>query len=560
MECEDAIYSNECYDFIIGAIVNVTTYPNTVCIQHIDQTYDISYVTREGSLPLNLRNYCYNSIPKCYIPLNKGALEASGILRIQNQPTLSLKGQGVLIGFVDTGIDYENRVFRNSDGSTRIIAIWDQTQRGGTPPEHFLYGSEYRDTQINEALNSPDPHDIVPVTDDEGHGTFLASVAAGSENQEEDFSGAAPYSRIAMVKLKPAKKYLREFYFIPDTALAYQENDIMAGIAYLNNLARQYHMPLVICFGLGNNIGSHTGVAPLDSLLDVTALNRGHAVVTAVGNEANERHHYLGRITEGQTSQDVEINVGENVTGFSVEMWARPPQRFIAEVVSPTGERMPREYILSGGREYNFLFENTQVTVDYRINGILDGSQLIYFRFTNPSQGLWRIRVFQEADISTVFQMWMPIASLLSGEVFFVRSNPDTTLTVPSTAVVPIAVGAYDPRDNSIFLQSGRGFTADGHVKPDFAAPGVEVFGAEPGNRFATRTGTSAAAAITAGAVALMMEWGIVRGNYTSISNIEIKNMLIRSAARNMQRSYPDKAFGWGRLDLYQAFEDYRIR
>lgn len=560
MECKDAIYSNECYDFIRGPLIDVKTYPNSVCIQNINRTYDIAYVLREDSLPLNFNNYCYNAVPKCYTPLDRSALEASGILRIQNQPTLSLRGQGVLIGFIDTGIDYVNQVFRTSDGNTRILSIWDQSDRSGTEPEGFLYGSEYREAMINEALNSGNPREIVPVTDEEGHGTFLASVAAGSENLKEDFIGAAPYARIAMVKLKRAKNYLRDFYFISKDALAYQENDIMAGLAYLDRLAHEYYMPLVVCFGMGTNIGSHTGATPLDSMMNVLALNNGRSVVTAVGNEANERHHYFGQLAGSQTSQDVEINVGENVTGFSLEMWARAPQRFDVEIISPTGERMPREYILSGGREFNFLFENTTVTVDYRISGILDGSQLIYIRFVRPSQGLWTIRVFQEADISTVFQMWLPMGALLSGEVYFVRSNPDTTITVPSTAAVPMAVGAYDPRDDSIYLQSGRGFTPDGLVKPDFVAPGVDVFGVDPGNLFTTRTGTSAAAAVTAGAVALMLEWGIVRGNYTNISSIEIKNMLIRSAARDKKRSYPDKAFGWGRLDLYQAFEDYRIR
>lgn len=560
MDCEEAVYSNDYYDFIMEYTLNVRGYPVSPCIQRISQVYDIAYLARKENPPLNIKNYSYTSIPKCYTLLDRGALEASGILRIQNQPTLSLKGQGVLIGFLDTGIDYRNQVFRNSDGSTRIAAIWDQTDRSGTPPEGFIYGSEYLDTQINEALEAQNPLEIVPATDSEGHGTFLASVAAGSENAEEDFIGAAPYARIAMVKLKPAKEYLREFFFIPEDAAAYQENDIMAGIAYLDQLASERHMPLVLCFGLGTNMGSHSGIAPLESMLTVFGLRNERAVVVAVGNEANERHHFLGRIEQGQTYQNVEISVGEQVAGFTAELWARAPQRFIVEIISPTGERMPSEYILSGGREYSFLFEETKVTVDYRISGILDGSQVIYMRFEKPTQGLWNIRVFQEADISSEFQMWLPMEELLIGEVFFVRSNPDTTLTVPSSTGVPISVGAYDARDNSIYLRSGRGFTAVGMIKPDIVAPGVNVFGAGVRDQFVTRSGTSVAAAVTAGGVALMLEWGIVRGNYTAISNIEIKNILIRGADQDSQRSYPDKAFGWGRLNLYQAFEDFRIR
>ncbi|TGY97343.1 peptidase [Petralouisia muris] len=560
MDCEEAVYSNDYYDFIVEYTMPESGNVVSSCIQKIDASYGIAYLPREGNLSLNIQNYNYTSIPKCYTLMDESALEESGILRIQNQPTLSLKGQGVLIGFLDTGIDYENPVFRNSDGSTRIMAVWDQTDRSGTPPEGFLYGTEYLDTQINDALQTENPREIVPVTDPEGHGTFLVSVAAGSQIREEEFIGAAPYARIAMVKLKQAKQYLRDFFFIPEDAQAFQENDLMAGLAYLDQLAKSRHVPLVICFGLGSNMGSHTGVSHLSTMLNNIALRSGRVAVTAVGNEGNERHHYFGQMEEGRQYQNVEISVGEGVEGFSTELWARAPQRFVVEIISPTGERMPSEYILSGGREYRFLFEDTRVTVDYRITGILNGAQVIYMRFEQPSQGLWNIRVFPEGEFASIFNMWLPSDELSTGEVFFIRSNPDTTITVPSTAIAPIAVGAYDVRDNSIYLRSGRGFTTNGWIKPDIVAPGVGVFGAGGNNQFTTKDGTSVAAAITAGATALMLEWGIVRGNYTAITNIEIKNVLIRGATRDDKRTYPDQAFGWGRLNLYQAFEDFRIR
>lgn len=560
MDCEEAVYSNDYYDFIQEYILESGVAPENSCIQKLDENYGVIYVPREGNPPLSIKNYSFNAIPGCYAPMDESALEVSGILRLQNQPTLGLKGQGVLIGFLDSGIDYESQVFRNSDGSTRIAAIWDQTDRSGTPPQGFLYGTEYQDEKINRALNCENPKDVVPVTDEDGHGTYMASVAAGSDIPEKNFSGAAPYSKIAMVKLKPAKEYLREFYFINPDATAYQENDIMAGVKYLSLLAQERHMPLVICVGLGTDLGSHTGIGPLSTMLNFMALQKQHAVVIAAGNEGNSRHHFLGELEEQETISNVEINVGSGVQGFYVEMWAQAPQRFLVDIISPTGERMPSEYILSGGREYSFLFEDTKVSVDYRILGILDGSQVIYIRFEKPTQGLWNIRVYQEGQIGHSFHMWLPLEEFLTGEVFFVRSNPDTTITVPSAAVVPMTVGAYDVRDNSIYLRSGRGFAADGTIKPNFVAPGVEVFGAAPGDMFVTRSGTSAASAVTTGAVALMMEWGIVRGNYSAISGVDIKNMLIRSAERDPKRTYPDRAYGWGRLNLYRAFEEIRIR
>lgn len=561
MDCEEAVYSNDYYDFIAEYILETRRRPAAdYCVQTLNTTYDIVYLPRAGNPELSIKNYSYNAIPACYAPMDESALEASGVLRLQNQPTLMLKGQGVLIGFLDSGIDYENPVFRNSDGSTRIIAMWDQTDRSGTPPQGFIYGSEYRDEQINRALNSANPHDMVPMTDEDGHGTYMASVAAGSEIQGKDFVGAAPYSRIAMVKLKPAKEYLRDFYFIDKDAVAYQENDIMAGVRYLSMIAQERHMPLVVCVGLGTDLGGHTGISPLATMLNGTALRNNYAVVVATGNEGNSRHHFLGQLEREESYKNVEINVGSGVKGFYVEMWAQQPQRFLIDIISPTGERMPSEYILSGGREYSFLFEDTKVSVDYRIVGLLDGSQVVYVRFSKPTQGIWNIRVYRETEIDNTFHMWLPLEDFLTGEVFFVRSNPDTTLTVPAAAITPITVGAYDDRDNSMYLRSGRGFAANGEIKPDFVAPGVEVYGSAPGNIFVTRTGTSAAAAVTAGSVALIMEWGIVRGNYSTINNVGIKNALIRSADREPQRTYPDKSYGWGRLNLYRTFENFRIQ
>lgn len=561
MDCEEIVYSNDYYDFIAenysGTAGNIYEY----CTQEINNVYTIVYTAREGLLPLSIANYTYSSIPKCFTLMDKSALEASGILRMQNYPTLSLKGQGILIGFIDTGIDYQNPVFLNADGSSRIAAIWDQTERSGTPPDGFIYGSEYRNGTINEALESQRPEGVVPSKDTNGHGTFLASVAAGSELPQEDFSGAAPYAQIAMVKLKEAKAYLREFYFIPEDAVAYQENDIMAGVAYLNQLAERMNMPLVLCTSVGSNAGSHgTGSNPLLSVLEALALRRPRGVVVAAGNEGNQRHHFAGQLQEEEEYQEVEISVGADVDGFIVEMWASAPQLFAVEIVSPTGERIPKEFILSGGKEYTFLFENTTVSIDYRIARISAGDQLIFIRFTRPVQGIWTIRVYRQAVYAERYHMWLPMEELLTGEVYFLRSNPDTTITTPANGYTVMTVTAYDVSDNSIFIDASRGFTVTGTIKPDFAAPGVKVYGAGLRNQFVTKSGTSVAAAITSGAVALLLEWAVIRGNNTLINNVDMKNILIRGAQQDSGRTYPNREWGYGKLDLYQAFENIRVR
>lgn len=561
MDCEEQVYSNEYFDFIVENFSGTSGELSGYCMQEINNVYQVIYVSREGLKPLSVANYSYAAIPKCFALMDESALEASGILRIHNYPTLTLKGQGILIGFVDTGIDYQNPVFLSPDGSSRIAAIWDQTERSGTPPEGFLYGSEYRKEIIDNALASQRPEKIVPSKDSNGHGTFLASVAAGNEMPQQDFSGAAPYAQIAMVKLKEAKENIREFYFIPENATVYQENDIMAGVAYLDRLASEMNMPLVLCISVGSNAGSHgSGINPLMSVLDSVALKRPRGVVVAAGNEGNQRHHFAGELSENQEYQNVEISVGGGVRGFILEMWASAPQLFVVEIISPTGERISKEFILSGGNEYTFLLENTTVSVDYRITRVAGGDQLIFMRFSRPVQGIWNVRVYRQSVYAEQYHMWLPMREMMTGEVYFLRSNPDTTITAPGNAYNVMTVTAYDVKDNSIFVDASRGYTVTGRIKPDFAAPGVNVAGAGTRDQLITQSGTSVAAAVTSGAVALILEWAVVRGNYTLISNIDMKNTIIRGAQRDPGRTYPNREWGYGRLNLYDAFENFRIR
>lgn len=214
------------------------------------------------------------------------------------------------------GIDYTNPAFRYSDGSSRIVRIWDQTIQDGTPPVGILYGADYTREQINAALLSENPYDVVPSRDMNGHGTFLAGVACGSESENGDFIGAAPQSEIIMVKLKEAKQYLRDFFFVKDGVPAYQENDIMMAVSYLNGVANILNRPLVICVALGNSAGSHASEGFLPSYLNYICGRRKRVVVTAAGNEANARHHFQGRIIGEMEHEDAEITVEENTKGF----------------------------------------------------------------------------------------------------------------------------------------------------------------------------------------------------------------------------------------------------
>lgn len=244
--CREQILSEDYRDFI-GNHVRTPFFdsiiPDDFCEQDAGYGYKCIYLPSSAADPITLPKYSYNSIPKCYAPISMETLNQAGILPVQNYPTLQLKGNGVLIGFMDSGIDYQNPVFRRLDGTTRIAAIWDQTVQSGTPPEGFAYGSEFTQAQIDEALRSESPLDLVPVTDATGHGTYAAGLAAGSADAGEGFLGAAPESTLAVVKLKQAKKYLRDYYFIPEDSVCYQETDLMLALKYLNDLADSLGLP-----------------------------------------------------------------------------------------------------------------------------------------------------------------------------------------------------------------------------------------------------------------------------------------------------------------------------
>lgn len=560
--CRERILSEDYRDFIVSELrqnlfTNLIT--EDTCTQEMQFIYESVYLEKEIADPITFERFSYNSIPKCYTLIDMAAMTQAGITQIQNYPTLNLQGTGVMIGFVDVGIDYQNPVFRNIDGSTRIAGIWDQTIQSGTPPEGFAYGTEYRREQIDEALRSGNPLEIVPSVDTNSHGTFVASIAAGGVNEGEQFIGAAPDATIAMVKLKPAKQYLKEFYEIHTDAPCYQENDIMLGITYLNQLATELELPLVLCFALGTNMGGHSAVSPMTGLLEIYSSLANRAVVIGAGNEANERHHFLGRAENVNDVKTVEIRVAADVQGFCMELWTENPNIMAVTVVSPTGGSTGRIPIRrEETQEFPFVFERSTVSVDYRLFLERSNAELIFFRFNRPVEGIWKIIVEPVQVAEGVFHLWLPMTEFLENEVYFLESNPDYTITEPGSTITGMTVGFYNGNDNSVAISSGRGYTRGGIIKPNFVAPGVNVTGATTRNQFAERTGSSIAAAITAGACALLLEWILYELGEEAVDSIQIRNLLTLGTERNPGEVYPNRTWGYGRLNLYKAFDEIR--
>ena len=421
-----------------------------------------------------------------------------------------------------------------------------------------FYGATYREEDINAALASGRPYDLVPTRDTNGHGTFMAAIAAGSRGARfpensmfpSDFHGAAPEASLAIVKLKPAKEYLRDYFLIHPDADAFQENDIMAGISYLAGLANQFQMPLVVCLGLGTNQGSHSGTSPLCNQIQNFESATGIAFSVAAGNEVGFQHHYMGTVHPDQGYDDVELRVGPDERGFCMELWASSSELYTVGFVSPSGEVVERIGIqIETDIRIPFRFDGTSVTVNFLNNESGSGNQLIFMRFDRPAEGIWHIRVYPAVILSGEFHIWLPMRDFITDQTMFLRPDPNTTITEPGNADMPITVSTYNHTNNSIYIHSSRGYARNGRFKPDFAAPGVNVAG---------RTGSSVAAAVTAGAIADIFTWGIVDNNATTLSSASVKTMFIRGANRNPVLVYPNREWGYGTLDLYGAFNSIR--
>lgn len=561
MDCKEAIMSNDYLDFVWKIDVRLTGQeenPFGVCTQYINRNFSVFYINRDEvfgdrqTIPIG--DY---AIPNCHTQMDTESLEYTRILPIQNQPALQLRGNGVILGFLDSGITLENPVFQTKEGRTRVIGLWDQTDQSGTPPFGFLFGSEYSSEDIDRLLEENSTK--LPGTDPNGHGTKVASIAAGSQLESENFIGAAPESFIAFVKLKQAKPFIRQLQEIPEDSVAYQETDMMLAIRYLDQLASRENRPLIICIALGSNSGGHTGNTALGQYLDDFGSRAGRAIVVAGGNEGNKGHHFFGVVPKNPGYLDVELRVGENEGGFQLNLWGNAPGMFAAEVTSPSGEQIPRIFprILEQQR-FDFVFEETILDVQYELSEVVSGDERLLMSFRNPTPGIWRLRIFSSGDLENSFHIWLPVTGFISDETYFLRPDPDTTITDPGNTLRVLTVAGYEGGTESVWMDSGRGKTRNANQKPDIAAPAVEVSAIDRFGRGSTLTGTSAAAALTAGAAALLMEWGVVQGNVPTMDGSAIQRFLIRGARRPGTYSYPNRIWGFGLLDLYGSFRTMR--
>lgn len=461
----------------------------------------------------------------------------------------SLFGQGVLVAVLDSGIDYEREDFRNPDGTTRIRNLWDQSLRQegtGTPPSGYGIGVEYSREQINEALKAATPAErmqIVASRDTSGHGTAVAGVAAGSGSKGyPQYTGVAPGSELLIVKLG-----------IPDREGFPRTTELMMGLDYVVRKSLEYQMPVAVNISFGNTYGSHDGTSLLERYIDDISNVWKSSICIGNGNEAASAGHTSGRLAEGNEAV-IELAVQSNQPSLNVQIWKEYTDVMDISLVSPSGVRVgPIQEILGPQR---FTVGQTEILLYYGEPSPYSTAQEIYLDMIPTAgyinQGVWEIVLTPRKIVSGLYELWLPSEAVLNRGTGFLYPTDTTTLTIPSTASRVISVGAYNGLTFSYADFSGRGPLRRGGgivIKPDLVAPGVNITTVAAGGGYAEVSGTSFAAPFVTGGAALLMEWGIVKGNDPYLYGEKVKAYL-RRGARPLPgfTEYPNPQVGYGAL------------
>lgn len=450
-----------------------------------------------------------------------------------------LSGRGTLTAIIDSGIDYFHPDFRNTDGTTRIAALWDQEQ-------NRIYTRE----ELNRALEAGSrerAYEIVQSRDVSGHGTAVAAIAAGNGWEGGGhYRGVAWESELLVVKLGTP---LADSF--PRTT------ELMRALDYVVGIAQEWRMPVSVNLSFGNTYGSHDGTSLLETYLNSMAERGRTSIIVGTGNEGYSMGHRAGFLQMG-SPVEIELAVGEYQTGFGVQLWKLYQDRFSVEIFSPGGSStgVIRESL--GAQRLSYEME--EILLYYGMPSPYSQAQEIYLdlipKGSYIQDGLWKIRLIPEEIRDGQYDLWLPAGMALNRETRFLAASPNTTLTIPSTASRAISVGAYDDATQAYADFSGRGFARLGHpIKPELAAPGVNIITARAGGGYEAVTGTSFAAPFVTGSAALMMQWGIVNGNDPYLYGEKLKAYLIRGA-RSLpgETVYPNERLGYGALCLERSF------
>ena len=461
-------------------------------------------------------------------------------------PSFGLTGRGVLVGIIDSGIDAGHPVFVNADGSSRIRFMWDQTA-AGVPPKGYSIGNEWTRETLNELLNlresmNPDGESERERTnfDTSGHGTGVAAIAAGN-------TGVAYESDLIIVRLGQPRKDS-----FPRTT------ELMQAINYVIEKAVELQMPIAVNLSFGNTYGSHAGNSLVETYLDDMANYWKSVIVVGTGNEGNSAGHTEERLTI-ENNTEVSFLVQEYETSLNIQIWKSYMDDFLLELIGPSGQRVGYFQPILGPQR--FTLGRTEILIYYGEPSPYSLYQEIFVDFipsdTYIDSGQWYFNLIPQRMSDGRVNFWMPTQSTLNVGTRFLNPNPEHTLTIPSTADKVLSVGAYDSRRNTYADFSGRGYSINGSLKPDLAAPGVDIETAAPNNTYTQVSGTSFAAPFVTGSAALLMQYGIVDGNDPYLYGEKVKAYL-RYGAKALPgiSEYPNPLVGWGTLCVEKSLPD----
>lgn len=467
---------------------------------------------------------------------------------------LSLRGNGVLVGILDSGIDYANADFRKEDGTTRIVAIWDQTlapKNSEKAPEGYVRGVEYTEEVINQALQQKTVEkrlQMVRTVDVSGHGTAVAGVAAGNgRNSSGRYAGVAPDSSLIIVKLG-----------VPDQEGFPRTTELMLGLDYIIKKAIEHKKPIAVNMSFGNTYGSHDGTSLVERFIDNISNVWKNVICIGTGNEAAGAGHTSGKLIEGKEER-IELAIQERQSALNVQIWKEYTDEIEISLITPSGiQSLPIVEKLGTQR---MTLGQTELLIYYGKPSPYSTAQEIYIEFIPVNQyvgsGVWKIILNPQKIVKGSYEMWLPSGQTLNSGTSFLKPKAMTTLTIPSTASRVMSVGAYDARTFSYADFSGRGPLRGGGgfiQKPDLVAPGVNVTTVAAGGGYDTFSGTSFATPFVTGSAALLMEWGIVHGNDSYLYGEKVKAYL-RRGARELPgfEEYPNAEVGYGALCTVQS-------
>lgn len=485
-------------------------------------------------------------------------MTAANINLLHLDNPLSLFGNGVLVGLVDTGIDYLNPEFMFKNGETRIHRIWDQTLPTDTTNQNVPFGVEYTKEQITDAINASksggNPYDIVNSKDTIGHGTSMASVI-GATGINPNLQGAAPNCEFAVVKLAP---YINPPLKTRENLPIFDLTSISSAITYLVNYALNINTPMVVYIPLGSNLGNHNGEGILEDIIDTLSINRGIVMVTGSGNQANKGYHTSGMLSNPGDFNNVQLYISPEQKNLLLEFWISEPHKLSLSILSPSGESTGVIPSTLNSQDTNtFIFEQTTAKISYSIPEQLSGDELITVFLDNIQSGTWTFKLNADYTLNGVFNAWIPQEGITVGNTQFLSPIPYNTVTSPGTSKYIITVACYNQNNDNIVISSGTASLNNIINVLDLAAGGVNVqtIGANS-TTISIVNGTSVSAAVVAGACALLLEWGIINGNDPNIYSQSIKYYLTGGTRKRSGDVYPNPQWGFGILDMIKVFRN----